>query len=409
MSDRERFASKFIRDTARRFPWYAAEIGSEKLESNTKIDWSELPLMTSERLERHYYSAEPPPEMNVYRTSGTSGGRRKAIVYSEEDERRYVELKSRLFNDFLQGSGCRKALTDVGTGHAAATADTVFEKVGLHARSISFERPIEEHLRMLETYRPDVLYTMPSILERLAAHGQSMQRFGIRRIILVGEIAAPSWQEKIAQLFGLQRSDILDTYGSIEIGTIAGYSPVLDRYILMDGLYGETVTLAEIGLEGQLAADEAVLVLTAWQREAFPAIRFVTYDVVRDFRPLVVNGELRQTFRSIVKRVGKELKHGEKISLYDVEDAVFTHLDQAVVRLQVQRNELMVWIQSERWNDRIAAAIQRDVERRIPEIGRMIECGILSRIDVRRMLGSMPEQDGGRLRKSKKIYYSEKG
>lgn len=395
---------KKMQEVCRLHPWYGGMIAQE-----TVAGLDALPLLTSRVLEEHYYCAPTQPGLAVYRTSGTSSGKRKSIVYSRADDNRYMAIKARIFGSILEGSECTRALADMGTGHAARTALAIFRKLGLEACSISFELPVEEHIRMLETFRPDLLYTMPSILERIADAAADPKAFGIRRIILVGEVAPPAWQRHMAQTFGLEERHITDTYGSIEIGTIAYYSHEHQRYLLADGLYGEGVDTAALG-EGlePLENGEQVLVLTSFVRKQLPALRFVTYDVVRDLRPVLVDGVMRQSFSAIVKRVGRELKHGEKISLYDIEQAVRRHAEEARVRLRVEvRNKVLhVKLSGISLTDAAAAAIHAEIRESIPEIGLMIRNRLLG--DIRVETAEPGENPSVSTVKGKRIHYGAK-
>ncbi|QGG57478.1 AMP-binding protein [Paenibacillus sp. B01] len=369
-----------------------------------------LPLLTASALERHYYAEGNPlaaqPGLNVYRTSGTSSGRRKAIYYSPQDEADYLRVKLDVFRELLAGGEWRTAVSDMGTGHAEATAGEVFRELGLSVETLPFRLPITEHVAALERLRPEVLYTMPSILDRILAAAARPGELGIRRVLLVGELASPGWRRAAAARLGLTELDIADTYGSIEIGTIASYSPEHGRYLLADGLLAEGVPAEALGdgLE-PLPEGEAVLVLTSALREAFPALRYVTYDVVRDLRPIVAGGRLRQSFAGLVKRIGPDLKHGEKISLYDIEDAVSRRLPDARLRVEVRGNRLAIGIDSPSASDEELELAGRDVEARIPAIGEMIRSGLLESIAVRRVrLGD--EAAEGPI-KRKKIFYGE--
>ncbi|PLT47154.1 Cysteine synthase [Paenibacillus pasadenensis] len=369
-----------------------------------------LPLLTASALERHYYAEGNPlaaqPGLNVYRTSGTSSGRRKAIYYSPQDEADYLRVKLDVFRELLAGGEWRTAVSDMGTGHAEATAGEVFRELGLSVETLPFRLPIAEHVAALERLRPEVLYTMPSILDRILAAAARPAELGIRRVLLVGELASPGWRRAAAARLGLTELDIADTYGSIEIGTIASYSPEHGRYLLADGLLAEGVPAEALGdgLE-PLPEGEAVLVLTSALREAFPALRYVTYDVVRDLRPIVAGGRLRQSFAGLVKRIGPDLKHGEKISLYDIEDAVSRRLPDARLRVEVRGNRLAIGIDSPSASDEEFELAGRDVEARIPAIGEMIRSGLLEGIAVRRVrLGD--EAAEGPI-KRKKIFYGE--
>jgi cysteine synthase A/phenylacetate-CoA ligase len=293
----------------------------------------------------------------------------------------------------------------MGTGHAEATAVEVFRRLGMEVESVSFRLPVERHIEMLSDFKPEVLYTMPSILERILHASENPASYGIRHVILVGEIAAPAWIERTADRLGIGKACITDTYGSIEIGTIAYFSHQHGRYLLAEGLVAEGKRPEEIGADLEPLADdeERVLVLTSTVREAFPAVRYVTYDVVRDLRPIWAEGSWRQSFRSIVKRIGPDLKHGEKISIYDIESVVFRHLEQASVRVKVAGNALIVYIHGPQPAAEQLDHIRHDLENRIPEIGTMISSGLLDRIQV--LGGAFEDETYRGTVKNKKIVY----
>jgi len=393
----------------RQYPWYAAAAG-ERMNAG---EWEELPLVTAALLEQYYYNDQNPlserSDLYRYRTSGTSSNRRKTIYYSESDEEAYMKIKLDVFRQLVGYGGFRRALADMGTGHAEATAVEVFRRLGMEAESVSFRLPIEEHLARLEQFQPEVLYTMPSILERILLASDNPKSYGIRHVILVGEMASPVWIQRAAERLGLNVQQITDTYGSIEIGTIAYFSHEHGRYLFTEGLLAEGVAAEAVGdgLEPLTEPDEQVLVLTSTVRESFPAIRYVTYDVVRDLRPVLVDGVPRQSFQSIVKRIGPDLKHGEKISIYDIEDVVFRRLSTASVRVKVTGNSLAVYIYSPHAEGSVLEGIRADLENRIPEIGAMIRAGILQGIQV--IGADFDDSDHRGSVKNKKISYEIEG
>lgn len=389
-------------------PWYEALLKQSGIDPRL-AELSDLPLMTEDILERYYYTQENRNEagLSVYKTSGTSSGIRKAIYYSEEDDESYIDRKTASFREWLEEgspSDVKKALADMGTGHAASTALTIFGRLGLQADSLSYALPIEEHIERLQRFQPDLLYTMPSILDAIVAAAPEPSRFGIKKIILVGEIAPLEWQANIADRFGIGTGDILDTYGSIEIGAIASYSHALGQYVITDGIHAEAVRAEQIDPRfGPLQDNEAVLVLTSYVRSMFPAIRFVTYDVVRDFHTIEVNDRLKQCFSCISKRIGTDLKHGEKISLYDIENVVNQFVKDAELRVRLRDNKLSVHIKSKSLREELLVHIQNAIEHKIAEIGQMIQNRMLSGIEVTR--AAEDEQLERGTVKSKKLYF----
>ncbi|MFD0589590.1 hypothetical protein ACFQZE_16495 [Paenibacillus sp. GCM10027627] len=393
-------------------PWYKELLRENGIEhpNPAPLDnftlLKKLPLLTAELLEKHYYSQPPRTEegLSVYRTSGTSSGIRKAIYYSNEDDEQYTDAKRTSFNEWLgDDHGVIRALADLGTGHAASTAIAIFASLGIEGESIPFTAPIEEHLAKLKQYRPHLLYTMPSILEAIADAAESPQELGLRKIILVGELASSEWQARMAERFGLAPADLLDTLGSIEVGAIAAYSHELGSYVLSEGLLGEALPAERIDSSfAPLRSDEGVLTLTSFHRTLFPVMRFVTYDVVRNFRTVLHQGKQIQLFDCLTKRIGRELKHGEKISLYDIEEVVSRHLDDATLRVKVEHNKLKLYIKSGSMGPAAAEAIKRDVEHKIEDIGMMIRNRLLQGIEVVHASGR-EELPSGSV-KAKKLY-----
>lgn len=405
-----------IQRTCQFHPWYSTLLCPQGIAPDLyeSTILSELPLMTSERLEQHYYAeaARSEPELSIYKTSGTSSGIRKSIYYSPEDDEHYIAAKKASFQAWLDAKTTgqqaappiRKALADMGTGHAASTAMSIFASLGYEADSLSFALPIEEHIRKLSSFKPDLFYTMPSILDAIASAADDPKQFGIRKIILVGEMAPLDWQANIAARFGIEPTNILDTYGSIEIGAIASYSHTYGRYLFAEGIYAEALPAEQIDPRFEpLPASESVLVLTSSNRTLFPALRYVTYDVVRDFETILVDGQERQSFRCIVKRIGSELKHGEKISLYDIESVVNRFVPDAELRVSLRNNRLSVHIRSKMLDEERLAEIRHAIEHTIGEIGQMIENRMLEGITVTRAADNEQLERGAV--KSKKIYF----
>nr|WP_255654606.1 CoF synthetase [Cohnella sp. REN36] len=406
---------EWIDRTGRRFPWYRRlldeQVGRSGGGTAAGLSQERLPLLTASLLEAHYYTEANPLAQRAdhrrYRTSGTSTGRRKTIYYSERDEEAYLRIKREVFRAILGPIDYRTAVSDLGTGHAEATAAEVFRGLGMTAHTLPFRLPIEGHIEALARIRPEVLYTMPSILDRILQTAEDPAAFGIRQVILVGETASRAWCSRVAERLDIAPERIADTYGSIEIGTIAYYAHEHGRYLFADGIVAEGIGVEELGeaYEPLAGESERVLVLSSTAREAFPALRYVTYDVVRDLRPILAGGELRMSFRNVARRIGPELKHGEKISIYDIEDAVYRHLREAAVRVRVLGRCLRVCLQSPApIGEENLSRIRRQIEDAVPEIGQMIRGGLLAGIEV--VQEATDDTLDGDIVKRKKIFYA---
>ncbi|WP_010267866.1 AMP-binding protein [Paenibacillus senegalensis] len=389
------------------FPWLGGKNGNS--DKDETPSFSSLPLVTSGVLEQFYYNDSNPlarrNDLYTYQTSGTSSGHRKTIYYTQRDEDEYLRIKQDVFRKILGADTYRKALADMGTGHAAATAVDVFRCLGMEAESISFQQPIAEHVACLTEYQPDVLYTMPSILDRILHASPNPQDYQIKKVILVGEIATHAWIQSAANRLGIDKTQIVDTYGSIEVGTISYYCHKHERYLFAEGLWAEGLSAEEIeeSLPSLEDKEERVLVLTSTVREAFPVIRYVTYDVVRDLRPILIDGNWQQSFKCIVKRIGPDLKHGEKISIHDIETVVLRHLNEAIVRVSMANRVLVVTIYDPKATNAVLEQIRNELEERLPEIGMMIRAGLLEPIQVIR--GHFNDSMYSRAVKNKKIHY----
>lgn len=399
-----------IQRMKRQFPWllsgHVQEVGADQEE----LAMTTLPLVSAEMLESFYYTDTNPylprAEMNRYQTSGTSSKRRKTIFYSQSDEEAYLRIKLDVFRNILAGTSYRTAMADMGTGHAEATAVEVFRELGMEVESVSFRLPIEQHIERLQSFRPEVLYTMPSILDRILQASEDPTDYGVQHVILVGEIASPGWKQRVAERLNIAETCVTDTYGSIEIGTIAYFSHEYGRYLFTEGIVAEGVKAELLGADMEPLPDELeqVLVLTSTVRDSFPALRYVTYDIVRDLRTIDIEGVPTQSFHSIVKRIGPDLKHGEKISIYDIEDVVYRHLREASVRVQVSGNALTVYVYSALATRTVLDSIRADVESHIPAIGMMIQAKLLDGIQV--IGGAFEDSQNRTYVKNKKIFYT---
>lgn len=391
---------KKVAETIDIFPWYRKYLRTEVEQIDSIL---ELPFITSKMLEEHYYNSfHLTGSCEVYETSGTSSGKRKKIFYSTEDETNYLRIRKGLYSTFLSDESLKLVFSDMGTGHAASTAKEIFESLGFAFECVTYDTPIIQQIKRLRELKPDILYTMPSLLDNLIKNSDDVLHYQIKKIILVGEIATSEWIKRIAQRFQISCSDILDTYGSIEIGTISTFNHSYNCYVIQKDLFAEGINAEDLE-EGflQLPNGESVLVLTSFVRKTFPSIRFVTYDVVKNLRRQMIDGEERTVFDYIVKRIGHEFKHGEKISLYDIENVIYRFITTGEVRIRVVENRITIEICSRELNDTLLHSIYEEIQKAVPQIGEMVACGKLDPIQIRSI--SDEELKFGQ-RKNKKLY-----
>ncbi|MBC8951266.1 hypothetical protein [Xenorhabdus sp. TS4] len=89
----------WIKQIRKTFPWYAQLLRENQAEAN---QLESLPLMTEELLTQHYYHAEHtfPDRYHNYQTSGTTTGKRKRIIYSDNDQHIYLQQRMGIIKNF---------------------------------------------------------------------------------------------------------------------------------------------------------------------------------------------------------------------------------------------------------------------------------------------------------------------
>jgi len=374
---------------ARTFPWYAALLEERSVPQTAPM--RALPVIGEHLLNVHYYSEEHVglPDASGYLTSGTTGGRRKRILYSTQDHEEYIAHRRVLFEHFLvdipKGS---IAVADLGTGHAAASAHRIFEELGFTAYDIDFRLPIATHVERLNAWQPDVVFTMPMILDRLC---DGMQPLLVRpqKVIVVGDVAPANWRRQIADRFGIQFEDVLDVVGSIEVGAIAYYSADTGLYHFHDHILPEVRTPRELYADCDLDLDgsgpgDGILLLTSFCRRYFPALRFATNDVIRGLRRITWCGRDVYAFDRVEGRFGGEVKHGERISHHDICEAVNQVLPGALFDVR-NDGRLEVRVVADELTDSQIIGLQGALRAASGDVAQMIKSGLVGDIVVSRI------------------------
>ncbi len=369
---------QLVQDTIKIFPWY------QQLLKTTNADIKQLqtlPLMTEDVLTQHYYHTNHAMSENyhTYLTSGTTSGKRKKIHYSDNDQRIYLQQRIEIIRKFC-GKGNIRACVDLGTGHAAATAKDIFHAIGCEVELINFTLPIQQHVEILNRFKPDILFTMPMILDCLIATGQL--DFQPKKIIVLGDVASMIWQKKVADYFHITLSDILDLFGSIEIGSIAFYNHHLGCYQFDLSIIPEVLSPQEIYPDVSYHGNGHILLLTSFAREYFPAVRFVTNDLLEGFASHMDQGKTIYTYQRCLGRFASEYKHGEKISLNDINAVMAVHLPYHQYDLDDQGGALSIRIVAESISSATIQAIKHDLLSRNLDVAQMIKSGLVGDIRI---------------------------
>lgn len=366
------------------FEWYDALLRETGVDETVPV--SALPVMHEELLLAHYYTHDHPHlvDASSYLTSGTTTGRRKKILYAAEDHEEYVAHRRDLFAGFLEDlEPGATAVADLGTGHAAASARRIFSELGFVAHDIDFTRPIDEHLKLLNQWKPDVLFTMPMILDQLLCLDGAL-RITPKKIMVVGDIAPANWRAYVARRFGIAFADVLDVIGSIEVGAIAYYCNATGLYHFHDHIVPEAVPPARVdpSWDVELGPERGILLLTSFARRYFPAVRFATGDIVRGLRWFGFRGKTIAACERLEGRFGGDVKHGERMSNYDICAAVNDVFPGAPFEV-VDAGHLELRIVVDEVTPEAAESIRAYLLARNPDVAQMARSGLVEEIGIR--------------------------
>ena len=358
---------------AQHSPWYATHLAAADFTEAPTFE--HVPVLTEADLAQGYYDSDDSHgDQGTHVTSGTTSGVGRKVSWPPGDHRGYVEQRARLFSSFLDTS-CRTACADLGTGHAQASALEIFGALSLQAHEIDVTTPIDGHVAALRRWRPDLLYTMPVILERIV--GASGPGYIPKWIVVLGDLAPRSWRRAMEQRLGMVARHIVDVFGSIEVGAIAYSDDAHDRYLFHEHIIPEQIAPAAPRSErGEL------LVLTSTERDGFPAVRYVAGDMVSGLRSVVVAGQTRWAFDAHLGREGTMIKHGEALSLAVVTGCIAAVAPGVTWSLRRDGYEAVVEIDARSYSPAVASEIGRAVRAAHPAVDAMIGSGLIGDIRV---------------------------
>jgi phenylacetate-CoA ligase len=138
------------------------------------------------------------------------------------------------------------------------------------ALGIPITTAIDEQIRLLLQFQPQILLVYPNILSALLQRAEEDNiRFpGLKQILSVGETLSPNLRKRAAA-YGVE---IADTYSSQEAGTIALQCPQSGLYHVM----AENLIVEILGADGKQAAEGTIgrVVITDLHNYATPLIRY---------------------------------------------------------------------------------------------------------------------------------------
>jgi phenylacetate-CoA ligase len=336
----------------------------------------DLAFLDHERARRWY--GRPVEGARSFSSTGTSGCP-KPIAWTAAEDDWYVGEKRELFAPWLDG--CTRAFISLAVGHNASSARKVMEELGLEAHDAGLSA-LNHQCAVITAFAPQVLYCSPSILANLIAglERRGQRPTSVRRIITNGEVLFGSARARAQHFFGIGQADLMDTYGSTEIGTIAHSCGACGGFHFMSGLYPEAAPaeVADTGGQAGRRPDTVVLAVSSIKRTSFPVVRFVTYDVVQGLRRSVCGGAQRFTFDRVLGRCDDVLNYGELFSAYDLGDLIESRLPSARWLAFNPRNDLTIVIEGTEPD-----GFREELRSRFPLHSRMNDLGLLGPPTIR--------------------------
>jgi hypothetical protein len=307
-----------------------------------------------------------------FSSTGTSGYP-KPIAWTPAEDDWYVGEKQELFAPWL--SGLSRAFISLAVGHNAGSAHKVLENLGLDVYDAGLTA-LDHQCAVITAFAPQVLYCSPSILANLITglERRGQRPTSVRRVITNGEVLFGSARARAQRFFGIGQADLVDTYGSTEIGTIAHSCGACGGFHLMGGLYPEAAPAEVTDPSGPAGRrpDTVVLAVSSTKRTSFPVVRFVTYDVIQGLRRSVCGGAQRFTFDRVLGRCDDVLNYGELFSAYDLGDLIGSRLPGARWLAFNPRNDLTIVIEGTEPD-----GFREELRSRFPLHSRMNDLGLL--------------------------------
>lgn len=369
-----------IEELKKDHPWYGEFIGNIS-------EFADLPYVTRNVLDKYYYNNCYSKELIKFTTSGTSTGVKRAIYYSQDEIDYNNDQKKNLFGNFISGSNPVGIV--VGIGLAASSADQVFKSLNKDTFVISYEDTFDKVIKLMPKYQPEVLYSMPSLIDSIIDQMDTKLLTSVKKVILVGEILTDKARKKISRELNIRENNILNTYGCVELGLLAFECNVCNRFHFVNNIYPEVIEKQIVKKNRDKIKyclsnnSSGILAVTSFWRKNIPALKYITYDYIEDLDKTICNRKKIYSFKRILGRVGNEFKHGERLSLYDIETALLRVIPNANFRIVIQENHVKIVLKNNnRYDPELLERAESSVNEANTAIWSMINNKFLRKIRI---------------------------
>lgn len=281
-----RSLGRLLRYAGTRIPYYRdvfAEVGIDPrdvaevgqcLHRLPPLNRMELIHEARERLLR---PGADPDRLVVERSSGSTGS--KLFLWRDPFEAHLLQLfRWRFWRQAGLRPSDRLALLSgvFSESRRPLPITRVRQRLGFfHTEQISSQQPVEDLIDQLDHYRPDAMFSYPSVFNELARRLRSPEFHELRpRVVSTGgEMVSEEMRERIETAFGVP---LIDTYGAMEFNLLATQCPVSDRlHVLDDAVHLELLAEGRPVAEGEVGE----VVVTGLHSYTFPLIRYRLGDL----------------------------------------------------------------------------------------------------------------------------------
>lgn len=193
-------------------------------------DLAKLPITTKQDLKRHDITAfvQEGTDLSRYFSDSTSGSTGIPLTVYRSPYERAVQIARWLRVLLLNGYAVQQKVMSLTSPARLAEGRSVVQRLGLLRRlAVDYLRPPEALVDIFLDYQPDVLYGNRSHLDLMALELERRGKKppGLKLLIGTAETIHAHSRRLCREHFGIEMTE---TYGSVEMGTLAYETPARD-------------------------------------------------------------------------------------------------------------------------------------------------------------------------------------
>ncbi len=261
------------------------EAGVKPSDVKSFKDMEKIPFTNPKDLEENptqFFCVPESKFTRLYTTAGTTG-KPKRIYFTKKDVERMISAEASGLH-LIYGINADDIIQIMfSIGFEQEIWGSIYycemgaERLGAMP-IVSGQRPPEKEIELMKAYKPTILNSTPSYINRVTREMMdsfNLDELGIRMMILGAEPLPESLRKRLE---GIWNADVRDAYGLVEIGmAFAGECEEKNGYHLDDGQIFAEVVDPNDGEKMEDGVGE--LVFTTIDREGMPLIRYKSHDL----------------------------------------------------------------------------------------------------------------------------------